>query len=151
VRQVELRPLHRGDLPGFLAARVTDRSGSVQLFFEFRVQDRWDAAIPRAAILAHRFVGNHSYLVPADSGTQDLVVRDSVTVYPYGDVTLRVEVTEIDVAQLRARLLIEEKRPRRRVIQLKPKRPKKPGPKKPRPKRPGRKKPQPKKKRVRKR
>jgi hypothetical protein len=131
VREIELRPLHRRDLPGFLAARVTDRSGSVQLFFEFRIRERWDAAIPRPAVLAHRFVGNHSYLVPADSDSQDLVVGDTITVYPYGDVTLRVEVLELDIARLRARLLVEERRPRRRVVMLKPKRPKKPGPKKP--------------------
>jgi hypothetical protein len=64
---VELRPLHRRDLPGYLAARLGE------YFIEFRAKDRWDAAIPRPAVLLHRFEYNHSYLVPANDGEQDLV------------------------------------------------------------------------------
>ena len=45
---VTLRPLHRRDLPGFLAARFA------QVFVEFRMKDRWDAAIPAPAVLVHR-------------------------------------------------------------------------------------------------
>jgi hypothetical protein len=106
--------LHRADLSGFLAARVTDRFGAGQLFFEFRTKERWDGAIPRPAVLAHRFAYNHSYLVPADSGRADLLRGDSITMYPYGDRTsLRIEVTEIDAAQRRARLLATETPPSR--------------------------------------
>ena len=38
-----------------------------------RVKERWDAAIPRACVLIHRFSDNHSYLQHAISGVRDLV------------------------------------------------------------------------------
>jgi len=57
MRQVQLRPLHRRDLPGFLAARVDE------YFVEFRVKEKWDANIPAPAILIHRFEDDHSYLM----------------------------------------------------------------------------------------
>lgn len=46
--QVTLRPLHRRDLPGYLAAQL----GS--LWIEFRMDELWDSAIPRPAVLLHR-------------------------------------------------------------------------------------------------
>lgn len=64
---VQLRPLHRTDLPGFLAAQIGP------YLVEFRVPERWDAAIPRACVLVHRFQDNHSYLMPSSSGSQDIV------------------------------------------------------------------------------
>ena len=64
---VTLRPLHRRDLPGFLAARLG------RYLVEFRIQERWDAAIDRAAVLIHRFDDNQSYLMSARNGDQDLV------------------------------------------------------------------------------
>lgn len=64
---IQLRPLHRRDLPGFLAARLGD------YIVEFRNKDRWDAAIPRSAVLVHRFEGNHSYLMSGNDGQQDLI------------------------------------------------------------------------------
>lgn len=64
---IQLRPLHRRDLPGFLAARLGD------YFVEFRTRDRWDAAIPRSAVLVHRFEDNRSYIMSANDGQQDLV------------------------------------------------------------------------------
>ena len=47
---------------GYLAAEVGP------YLVELRVRERWDAAIPRAAVLVHRFADNHSYLMPASSG-----------------------------------------------------------------------------------
>ena len=67
---VTLRPLHHRSLPGYLAAEIG------QYLVEFRVRERWDAAIPRAAVLVHRFEANHSYLMPAVSGSEDLVKGD---------------------------------------------------------------------------
>ncbi len=64
---VQLRPLHRRDLPGYLAARLGD------YLVEFRNKEGWDAAIPRPAVLIHRFEDNHSYIVSANDGEQDLV------------------------------------------------------------------------------
>jgi hypothetical protein len=71
---VQLRPLHRLDLPGFLAAQIGP------YLVEFRVPERWDAAIPRACVLVHRFQDNHSYLMPAYSGSQDIVEGDKFAI-----------------------------------------------------------------------
>jgi len=64
---VTLRPLHRRDLPGFLAARLG------KFLIEFRIQEGWDAGLDRAAVLIHRFDDNQSYLMSASDGDQDLV------------------------------------------------------------------------------
>src|SRR6516164_4331698 len=69
---VTLRPLVRRDLPGYLAAEIPGG-----YLVEFRVRDGWDGAIPRAAVLVHRFDGGHSYLMPSNMGTSDLVAGDS--------------------------------------------------------------------------
>jgi hypothetical protein len=100
-REIELRPLPRRDLPGFLAARVGDR------WLEFRTKEKWDAAIPRAAVLVHEFSYNHSYLIPSDSGSQDLVVGDATT-WGSRPRRLRVEVLEIDETQRVARVNIQQ-------------------------------------------
>ena len=54
---VQLRPLHRRDLPGWLCARVGE------FYVEFRVKDGWDKGIPAATVLVHRFEDNRSYLM----------------------------------------------------------------------------------------
>lgn len=61
---VTLRPLHRRDLPGFLAIKVQT------IYAEFRAKSRWDAAIPKPAVFLHHH-GAHpesarpcSYLIP---------------------------------------------------------------------------------------
>jgi hypothetical protein len=65
---VQLRPLHRRDLPGYLAA---DLGG---VLAEFRVPERWDAAIPEPTVLLHSFgYGSddhlfHSYLALGPHG-----------------------------------------------------------------------------------
>ena len=67
---IQLRPLHHRELHGFLAAQIG------QYLIEFRMPERWDAAIPRPCILVHRFDSNHSYLMPAHSGSQDIIAGD---------------------------------------------------------------------------
>jgi M6 family metalloprotease-like protein len=47
-----LRPLHRRDLPGWLAARI--QIGYEVVYVEFRMNDGWDARIPDPCILLHR-------------------------------------------------------------------------------------------------
>jgi M6 family metalloprotease-like protein len=64
---VTLRPLHRRDLSGFLAARLG------KFLIEFRIKEGWDAALDRPAVLIHRFDGNQSYLMSASNGAQDVV------------------------------------------------------------------------------
>jgi hypothetical protein len=69
---ITLRPLVRRDLSGFLAAEIPGG-----YLVEFRVREGWDGAIPRAAVLIHRFEGDHSYLMPGNLGTSDLIAGDS--------------------------------------------------------------------------
>ncbi len=68
---VTLRPLQHRDLPGYLAARFGE------YLIEFRVKERWDAAIPKPAVLIHRFEDNHSYLMSDNDGQQALDVNSS--------------------------------------------------------------------------
>jgi len=103
---VQLRPLHRRDLPGFLAAQIG------QYLVEFRVPQRWDAAIPRACVLVHSFLGNHSYLMPAYSGSQDIVEGDK---FVFGDPNYLIfgyyaaEVVKIDAAGLTATVKLHQR------------------------------------------
>lgn len=69
---IKLRPLHRHDLQGFLAADFPD-----DYLVEYRKRARWDAGIPRSAVLIHRFDDNHSYLMSNTDGTPDLVKGDA--------------------------------------------------------------------------
>ena len=94
---LQLRPLHRTDLSGLLAAEVPGG-----LLIEFRTREGWDAAIPRSAVLLHRFAGNHSYIMRNSRGDQEFVVGD---VYERGNPALfwlegwlRLTVTAIDSA-----------------------------------------------------
>jgi hypothetical protein len=90
---IQLRPLHSRGLPGLLAAEIGP------YLVEFRVPERWDAAIPRACVLVHRFQDNHSYLMPAASGSQDIVEGDKFEVgnpaLPFADY-YAAEVVQID-------------------------------------------------------
>jgi hypothetical protein len=73
---VDLRPLHRTDLDGFLAAEIGP------YLVEFRVTERWDAAIPRPCVLVHSFLDNHSYLMYSYTGSRDIVEGDK---FQFGD------------------------------------------------------------------
>jgi hypothetical protein len=108
---VQLRPLHRTDLSGFLAAQIG------QYLVEFRVPQRWDAAIPRPCILVHSFQGNHSYLMPAYSGSKAIGEGDK---FVFGDPNYPIfgyyaaEVAKIDEANLTATVKLYQ-RPARPV------------------------------------
>lgn len=67
---VELRPLHRLDLNGYLAAEVGD------YLVEFRVRDRWDAGIHNPCVLVHRFDQGHSYVMRGERGDYELLEDD---------------------------------------------------------------------------
>jgi hypothetical protein len=106
---VTLRPLHHRDLPGYLAAEVG------QYLVEFRVRERWDAAIPRAAVLVHRFDGNHPYLMSAVSGGEDLVKGDRFESGPSNAVLsphVSVSVLDIDEDNYSAALQLSWRPPR---------------------------------------
>jgi hypothetical protein len=95
-QEIELRPLHRHDMPGFLAAEVPGTPGG--FLVEFRMNEAWDAGFPRSAVLVHRFEDNHSYRMIGIGGHSDLVTGDvfeSGSEFPLFPLT-RVEVTEIN-------------------------------------------------------
>lgn len=110
---ITLRPLQRHDLAGFLAAELPGG-----YLAEFRVREGWDAAIPRAAVLVHRFADNHSYLAHGNLGNSDLIAGDS-----FGDPVptdlqfdlfssfTRLDVVSIDINARTAELRIRHRRP----------------------------------------
>jgi hypothetical protein len=71
---VQLRPLHRRDLPGYLAAELPPFGTG--LIVEYRTKEDWDAAIPRSAVLIHDFYAGNSYLLTSKSGSPDMVKGD---------------------------------------------------------------------------
>lgn len=95
---IVLRPLHRRDLPGFLAARIG------KYLIEFRSKESWDAAIPRSAVLVHRFDDNHSYIMSANNGDQDLVVSSVFGTADTGNSNLSIftGATKIEVIEINA-------------------------------------------------
>ena len=107
---VQLRPLHRRDLPGYLAARVG------AYFFELRVPDRWDAAIGPAVVLVHHFHSGASFIDTGNSGNQGLSAGDK---FQQGDAAepfaplLQVEVTNIDSAAQMGTLRVTKRVDRR--------------------------------------
>jgi hypothetical protein len=109
---VELRPLHRRDLSGFLAAQVGN------YLVEFRMPQSWDAGIPRACILVHSFFNNQSYLMYSYSGSRDIVEGDK---FVFGDENFpsfgyyAVEVKKIDVPNFTATVALHQ-RPAKPII-----------------------------------
>jgi hypothetical protein len=103
---IELRPLHRRDLPGLLAAQVGP------YLVEFRVREGWDAAIPRAAVFVHTLRDNQSYVHPGTSGNFDLVSGDrfeaGISAVPWSPYTT-VEVTGIDSRNRTATLQVSHR------------------------------------------
>lgn len=65
--EIDLRPLHRRDLPGLLVAEVGE-----EFLVEFRMNEGWDAGFTQPVVLVHRFEGNHSYLMRSNRGFFDL-------------------------------------------------------------------------------
>ncbi|MDP9175382.1 MAG: hypothetical protein M3O30_16190 [Planctomycetota bacterium] len=96
---VQLRPLYRLDLPGFLAAELPGIAGTSKFLVEFRPQSEWDGGIPRSAVLVHRFEGNigqflgsHSFIMSSITHNQDIVANDEFDVGQ----SLKVKVVNID-------------------------------------------------------
>ena len=99
---VQLRPLHRRELPGLLAAELPPNDGSEghgRYLVEFRMKEKWDSGIPRSAVLVHRFegdigqfLGSHSYIMHGTQGQLDLVAGDRFE----STASAKVEVLNID-------------------------------------------------------
>lgn len=112
---VTLRPLHRLDLPGYLAVELPAVGAQSPYLVEFRVASNWDAAIPRPCLIVHRFdgppgrfLGTHSYVMLDLAGEKSLEQGDEFLRenLPFGS-TSETDVVLIDsqhdVATLRVR------------------------------------------------
>lgn len=107
-KTVQLRPLHRRDLPGYLCARIGD------YFIEFRMNELWDGGFSEPVVLVHDFFDGHSYLQVADTGNGFLTQGDT---FSSGDVSnqpsplhgagLQITVTDIDPASRTATLQVQ--------------------------------------------
>jgi hypothetical protein len=63
---VQLRPLHRRDLAGSLAAELPPQDGlggHGRYLVEYRIKQGWDAQFPRSAVFVHRYSAPNSYLL----------------------------------------------------------------------------------------
>ncbi|MCI0556392.1 MAG: hypothetical protein L0287_36080, partial [Anaerolineae bacterium] len=95
--RLELRPLIRRDLSGWLAA---DLPGGYLI--EFRARESWDQAIPRPAILVHTFAGNRSFLMKSTSNQWDIIQGDA---FQAGDSSrlqdpyLRIDVETVEATR----------------------------------------------------
>jgi hypothetical protein len=97
---VELRPLARRDLPGYIAAWLDP------YYVEFRVPEKWDRHIGPPVVLVHTFDGVHSVLMKGVGGKTGLVKGDAFDTTNFVHRT-RVEVVEIDASNHVARLSVE--------------------------------------------
>lgn len=101
----DLVPLGHSENPGYLAALVGGH------YVEFRVADRWDAGIPRAAVLIHSLVGSNAIVIASD---RDNFVNDFLPGQSQGPSQLqmvveggvRITVTSIDAAAAKARISV---------------------------------------------
>jgi hypothetical protein len=86
---VQLRPLHRHKLPGYLAARVG------AFLVEYRAREFWDSREQFPVVLVHRFENNHSYVMYATDGRKGLYTG---SVFQANTAYFRhwVEVVQID-------------------------------------------------------
>lgn len=105
---VQLRPLHRRDLPGNLAAEIpaVDDASSNYLL-EFRLKSGWDEGIPRSAVLVHEFEDGHSVILRDTSGQYDLANGAAFQRLPH----INARVTSIDEANQTAILRIVYRAP----------------------------------------
>jgi hypothetical protein len=98
---VELRPLHRRDLPGFLAIYIDN------FFIEFRMNEDWDAGFPEPIVIIHYLEDNYSYRMdPVLSNNGDkFEIKEGEHTELYHH--LKIELQDIDVNQRKARISID--------------------------------------------
>ena len=101
--EVDLRPLHRRDLRGFLALRIEN------FLIEFRMNEGWDAAIASPVVLVHYFVDGHSYIMdPVLDSKGDVfeIIEGEPGERRTSDHQLRIEIQDIWMDQRKARIKI---------------------------------------------
>jgi hypothetical protein len=110
--EVELRPLHRRDLSGFLALRIEN------FLIEFRMNEGWDAAIGGPVVLVHYFEDGHSYIMsPVLDSKGDVfeIIEGEAGEIKKSDYRFRIEIQDILMDQRKARIIINY-RPRSLII-----------------------------------
>lgn len=111
---VDLRPLHRLDLPGFLAIIVEvgfwipEYMYVDKFFVELRMNEDWDAGFMPAApvVLIHHFEENHSYLLSSilmNKGDK-LEIKEGGS---FGEHYLKIELLDIDVGKRAASITVK--------------------------------------------
>lgn len=88
---IKLRPLHRRDLPGYLAARFGD------YYIEFRGGEAWDAGFD-PAVFVHVLEDGRSYLVPDNAGNTALNVGSVIS--PPDDLSVLGSSTSLSVIEV---------------------------------------------------
>ncbi|HMK18050.1 MAG TPA: hypothetical protein VK492_07625 [Chitinophagaceae bacterium] len=111
---IQLRPLHRTDLPGYLAAEVppvNSTDGFPAYLVEYRKKERWDIGFPSSCVLIHSYqghinqqLGGHTYLMNGTNGQTNLLAGDSFAPTLFGG--SHVHVIDIDDANSTATILI---------------------------------------------
>ncbi|RQP98869.1 hypothetical protein DF164_31180 [Burkholderia stagnalis] len=115
---VQLRALHQRALPGWLGAELPGIGNHSPYLVELRLPELWDAGLPQAAVLVHRFSGEeengqvyspgllgqalktHSYIMKGLNGQFSLSVGD---IFEIGNGPFaRVKVLQIDRANRNA-------------------------------------------------
>lgn len=104
---LELRPLIRPDLPGFLAARVDG------FLIEFRVPVSWDGGIGAACVQVRSLVNGRSVLFPARSGMTAMQAGDVFMAGGQLEMAMfgytAIHVTSIDVERQVAKITVERR------------------------------------------
>jgi hypothetical protein len=103
---VQLRPLHRQDLSGYLAARIGP------YFVEFRMPERWDSGIHAPLVLVHTFWNGYSYVHQFQDDLMAMSAGDRFRDGDAGDplgAYLEVEIVSIDPTQRIATLRVNRK------------------------------------------
>jgi hypothetical protein len=104
----DLVSLSHPEIPGYLAAKAGD------LYVEFRTNDRWDAAIPRPAVLIHRKLpsGVNSLVLASDKTTWNTEWQPGQTYSPdpvelFVNGGTRVFIESFDLSAKKARIRVQ--------------------------------------------
>jgi hypothetical protein len=103
---VQLRPLHRHDLSGYLAARIG------QYLVEFRMPERWDSGLHAPMVLIHTFWNGRSYVHQYEDDQMAMAAGDRFKEGDSGDplgAFLSIEVASINEEQRIATLRVSRK------------------------------------------
>jgi hypothetical protein len=113
---VDLSPLHRVELPGFLAiifevvGFYSKQYRDIDRFFvEFRMNEDWDAGFVEPVVLIHHFEENHSYLIRSILTKKGDIfeIKEGEHGEQGADHHLRIELLDIDAGKKTASIAIK--------------------------------------------